>query len=195
MSNTRKSKSTVLYLLLAHESRVPLSRHPLTPHHATPHYTCQSTNYDVFIVWEVVGWDGEIKWCWSLANAARDIVMGTVAWAEPSSEIACLSDGHTTEMRAHSQHDQPLRFLHAVRIRLRISQGLPVRFLRRLDFVVGPVSDEHGLASPFDDNLWRSVSAAKHLMGVMNVRSCLPGWWRVRLRPWPAPRHLLKQTY
>ena len=53
----------------------------------------------------------------------------------------------------HTQHDQPLGFLHAVRIGLGVSQGFPFGVFGFFDFVFGAVADEDRFTSPFDDDL------------------------------------------
>ena len=52
-----------------------------------------------------------------------------------------------------TQHDQPFRLLHPIRIRLGISQALPFGIFGFLDFIFCAVTNEDGLPSPFDDNL------------------------------------------
>ncbi len=80
--------------------------------------------------------------------------MATVARAEPAAVVAGLADGHAAQVCAHAQHDEPLGLLDAVRIGLRVTQRFPFRVFSLLDFVVGAVADEDGLAAPFDDDLF-----------------------------------------
>lgn len=56
--------------------------------------------------------------------------------------------------RRHTKHNKPLRLLDTVLIRLRIAESLPVNVRRFLDLVAGAVTDEDGLAAPFDDDLF-----------------------------------------
>ncbi len=81
--------------------------------------------------------------------------MAPVARTEPTPEIPSLTDRHTAEVRANTEHDEPLGLLHPVGILLRVAQFLPVGVFGFFDFAVGPVADEDGLAAPFDDYLWR----------------------------------------
>ncbi len=53
----------------------------------------------------------------------------------------------------HTQHDQPFRLLHAIRIRLGISQALPFCVFSILNFTFRAVADKDGLASPFYNDL------------------------------------------
>lgn len=49
---------------------------------------------------EVVLGDLEVEGRRTLAYTSGDVVVGSVAGAEPSSEVAGLADGHTAQMRA-----------------------------------------------------------------------------------------------
>jgi hypothetical protein len=80
--------------------------------------------------------------------------MAPMAGTEPAPKIARLADRHTAQMRAHAQHDQPLRLLDAVGIGLRVAEGLDLDGLGVFDFGFGAVADEDGFAAPFDDYLF-----------------------------------------
>lgn len=54
----------------------------------------------LLVVVEGVFWDLEVEWSGTSSNSTRDIVVGTVTWAEPSSVITSLSNGDTTKMGA-----------------------------------------------------------------------------------------------
>lgn len=56
-------------------------------------------------------------------------------------------------MSADTEHDEPLWSLRSVLIALRVSELLPVLRASFLDLVRGAVTDEHGLATPFDDDV------------------------------------------
>ncbi len=58
-------------------------------------------------------------------------------------------------MGAHTQHDEPLGFLGALLVSLWVAEGLDVYRAGVFDFGFGAVSDEDGLAAPFDDDLQR----------------------------------------
>lgn len=79
--------------------------------------------------------------------------MRTVAGAEPTAKVAGLANWHTAQVCADAQHDQPLWLLYTVAVGLRVAQGLPVDLFGFLNFVLGAVADEDGLAAPFDDDL------------------------------------------
>jgi hypothetical protein len=81
--------------------------------------------------------------------------MRTVAGAEPSTEVTRLTDGHTTQVRADTDHDQPLGLLDTVLVLLRVTQGLDFDVLGFLDLFGGTVADEDGLATPLDDDLFK----------------------------------------
>lgn len=105
------------------------------------------------VIREVVRWDLQIQRRRALSDTARDVVVGTVTWAEPAAEITCLADGHTTQVGADTQHDEPLRLLDAVLIGLRVAQLLPVDLLGLGNLVGGSVADEDGLPTPLDDDI------------------------------------------
>lgn len=58
------------------------------------------TNDNLALLGEVVCGDLEVERGGSLSYAARDVVVGSVAGAEPAAKVAGLADGHTTEMGA-----------------------------------------------------------------------------------------------
>ena len=53
-------------------------------------------------------------------------------------------------MGAHAQHDEPLGFLDARVVRLRVAQALPVDLARLVDLALRAMAYEHGLATPLD---------------------------------------------
>lgn len=52
------------------------------------------------VLGEIVGWNLEVERGRSLSYATRDVVVGTVARAEPATEVTGLADGDTTKMGA-----------------------------------------------------------------------------------------------
>ena len=56
-------------------------------------------------------------------------------------------------MSAHAEHDEPLGFLDACVVRLRVAQALPVDLTRLVNLRLRAVADEHGLAAPLDDRV------------------------------------------
>jgi hypothetical protein len=121
--------------------------------HPTPSDTSTLTNNDLAVLGEVVGGDLEVQRRRSLSYAARDVVVGAVARAEPASKVTSLANGHASQVRADAQHDEPLGLLDALRVGLGVAQGFPLGVFGLLDFRVGAVADEDGLASPFDNDL------------------------------------------
>ena len=53
----------------------------------------------------------QVQWGGALANAAGAVVVGAVAWAEPASPITLVNKRDATQVRAHTNHDEPLRSL------------------------------------------------------------------------------------
>lgn len=79
--------------------------------------------------------------------------MASVAGAEPAAKVAGLADWYTAQMRAYAQHDEPLRFLDTVRIRLRVAECGDVHGVSFFDLGLGAVPDEDRFAAPLDDNI------------------------------------------
>lgn len=95
----------------------------------------------------------EVQGSRTLADAARDVVVGAVAGAEPAAVVTGLTDGHTTQVGADTQHDQPLGALHTLVIGLGVTEGLPLGLAGLGDLLLGAVTDEDGLTTPLDDDL------------------------------------------
>jgi hypothetical protein len=89
----------------------------------------------------------------ALPDTARNVVVRTVARAEPATEVTGLTNGHTTQVGAHTNHDEPLGLLDALAVLLRVAKSLPLGVLGLLDLVGGTVANEDGLAAPLDDNV------------------------------------------
>lgn len=94
--------------------------------------------------------DFEIERGRTLANAARNVVVGAVARAEPAVIITRVGDRHATEMSTDAQDDEPLGFLHAVVVCLRVSELYTVIRGGERDLIFGAVANEDGLAAPLD---------------------------------------------
>ena len=73
---------------------------PLFPRY----FTCarELTNNNLALLREVVLRNLKVERGGSLSYAARDVVVGSVAGAEPAAEVASLADRHTTEMSANT---------------------------------------------------------------------------------------------
>src|SRR5262245_3037931 len=86
---------------------------------------------------ESVGRDGQVERRWTPANAARGIVLRTMAGAEKSVVVALMRDGNTTQMRADTDDNQPLvvPFLDAGLIGLRIGQARHINGARLFDLL------------------------------------------------------------
>lgn len=58
------------------------------------------TDDELAVLGEIVLGDLEVQRRGALAYTSGDVVVGTVAGAEPATEVAGLADGHTSQMRA-----------------------------------------------------------------------------------------------
>lgn len=110
--------------------------------------------YLVLVVVKVVFRDLEVQGSRALADAATDVVVATVAGAEPAVVVASLTDRHTSQMRADTNHDEPLRALDTLSVRLGVAQLAHVHVLSLLDLIRSTVTDKHGLAAPLDDGIF-----------------------------------------
>jgi len=127
--------------LAIHTPRPPLSN--ITP----------LTNNNLPILGEIIRRNLQVERRRPLSYAPRDIVVRAMARTEPATKVARLANGHAAQVRADTQHDEPLGLLHALRVLLRVAQGLPLGVFGFLDLAVGAVADEDGLAAPLDDDL------------------------------------------
>jgi hypothetical protein len=58
------------------------------------------TNDDLVALLERVGRDLEVQWCGSLTDTSRDIVVGTVARAVPSTIVTSLTNWDASQVSA-----------------------------------------------------------------------------------------------
>ena len=71
----------------------------------------------------------------------------------PSSEVARLANGYTSEVSTNAEHDEPLWLLDAGLVGLWVAEALPVDLAGLVDLLLRAVADEHGLAAPLDDRV------------------------------------------
>lgn len=53
----------------------------------------------------------------------------------------------------HTKHNQPLGVLHTLLIGLGVTERSDIDLVGLVDFILGTVTDEHGLTTPLDDDL------------------------------------------
>lgn len=111
------------------------------------------TNDQSLGVSKVVLGNLEVERSGASSDSAGNVVMGSVAGAEPAAKVSSLTNGHTTQMGADSDHDQPLGLLHSLVVSLGVSQGSNVDLVGLFNLFGGSVSDENGLSSPLDDDV------------------------------------------
>src|SRR5262245_15093252 len=107
---------------------------------------------DLAIGDERVGRTGEIGWGWTASDAARRVVLRSMAGAKEPAIVAFVSQRDTSKVGTDPNHDEPLvmAVLHPRGIGLRIGQRRDVDVLRLLDFLLGPMPDVDRLAAPED---------------------------------------------
>jgi hypothetical protein len=91
--------------------------------HRTEPYRLRLTDHQALVGREVILRHLEVERSRTLPYTSRDIVVRTVAGAEPASEVAGFADGHATQMCADAQHDEPFGLLDAVGVLLGITEG------------------------------------------------------------------------
>ena len=74
--------------------------------------------------------------------------MRSVTGTEVASKLPCVGNGHTAEVGAHPDDDQPLWFGDPVCVKLRISETGYVHGPYSVDFVLRAVTYEEGLPLP-----------------------------------------------
>lgn len=115
------------------------------------------TDDEDLLLGELVRGNLEVQRSGTLADTAGDIVVRTVARAEPAAVVTGLADGHTTQVGADTQHDQPLGLLNTLVVGLGVAQALPLCVTGLVDLILGTVTDEDGLSTPLDDDLFGNV--------------------------------------
>lgn len=111
------------------------------------------TNNKLIIFHNLILWYLQVQRRRTSPNPPRNIVVRTVARAEPSTVVTSLTDGHTAQVCADSHHDEPLWPLDTVGVLLGITEGLDLDGVGFFNFGGGAVADEDGLTTPFDDDV------------------------------------------
>ena len=62
----------------------------------SPFFSNALTDDEFVLLREIVFWDLEVQWGWASSHTSRNVVVGTVTWAEPSSVITRLADGNAS---------------------------------------------------------------------------------------------------
>ncbi|KAH3667161.1 hypothetical protein OGAPHI_002810 [Ogataea philodendri] len=94
-----------------------------------------------------------VQWSRSLSNSTRNVVVGTVTWAEPSPKVSGLTNRNATQVGTDTQHDQPLWVLDSVGILLRVSKRRDIHLVGLGNLGLCSVSDENWLTLPFHNNV------------------------------------------
>lgn len=97
---------------------------------------------------ELILWHLEVQRSRTFSSTAGDVVVRTVAWAEPAVVVAGLADRHAAQVGAHTKHDEPLRLLGALFVGFGVSESLDVDILSFFNLGLGSVTDEDGLSTP-----------------------------------------------
>lgn len=109
-------------------------------------------NLLLVVVERVLG-DLEVKGGGALADTSRDVVVGSVAGAEPTTVVTSLTDGDASKVSADTKHDEPLGALGALLVGLGVTERLDVNVVGLSNLVGRAVTDEDGLSTPLDDEV------------------------------------------
>ena len=98
----------------------------------------------------MIGGQVQVLRSWPLPDAARGVVHGAVARAEPAVVGALMRERDAAEVGADADQNEPLvlAWLDAVLVGLRIGQAAELDVARLLDLLLGAVADEDRLAAP-----------------------------------------------
>lgn len=111
------------------------------------------TNNKLIVLHNLILWNLQVQRRRTSPNPPGNIVVRTMARTEPSTVVTGLTNRHTAQVCADSQHDEPLWLLDTVGVLLRITERLNLDGIRFFDFGGGTVADEDGLTTPFDDDI------------------------------------------
>lgn len=81
-----------------------------------------------------MGWYFKVQRSWSFSNPTAGVVVGPVARAIVTAEVSRVSDGHASQVCAHTYNDQPIGILHANAILFWIAETRNVHLSFRFDF-------------------------------------------------------------
>lgn len=102
---------------------------------------------------EGVLWDLEVKRSRTLSNSTRNVVVRTVARAEPTTKVTGLTDRDTTQVSADTKHNKPSRVLNTLFVGLGITEDRNVNVTGLSNLVSSTVTNENGLTTPLDDDV------------------------------------------
>ena len=110
---------------------------------------------------ETVGGDLQVVWGRALADSPRDVVVRTVARAEPATKVSRVGEGNATKMSADTDNHQPLWVLHAHSVFLRVAQRCNIHAVGQLDVILCPSPDEDWLSTPLDSHCGAGLDAGQ----------------------------------
>lgn len=108
------------------------------------------TDKEGAIIEEFIDGHFEVERRGAPANAAGAIIMGAVAGAIVAAIVPSIGDGHTAEVGADPEDDEPFRSRHTLIILLRVAKFRRVHVPFAVYLISSTMTDEQWLASPFE---------------------------------------------
>ena len=106
------------------------------------------SNKKTLLGYERVGRDFQVEWCWSLTDSSTNIVVRSVAWAEPTIVFSGIRNRDTSQVRADGNHNNPLRIDDTFFVCFLVTKVTQWNSSNLLNFVGLSASNKDGLSSP-----------------------------------------------
>lgn len=104
------------------------------------------------LVEELVGRDFQVEGCGSLTDSSTNVVVRSVAWAEPTIVFSGIRNRDASQVRADGKHNDPLRVDDTFFICFLVTKVTQWNSSNLLNLMGLSTSDEDGLSSPLDSD-------------------------------------------
>lgn len=102
------------------------------------------------LVEELVGRDFQVEWCRSLTDSSTNVVVRSVAWAEPTIVFTRIRNRDASQVRADGKHNNPLRIDDTFFICFLVTKVTQWNSSNLLNFMGLSTSNKDWLSSPLD---------------------------------------------
>ena len=106
--------------------------------------------FGVFVIREFIGRYLQVEWRWSFADSTRNVVMRSVAWAEPSVVFSGIGHGNASQVGANGQNHDPFIGEDSVFVGLWVAQTAHWDGSDFCNFFGQSLSDKDGFSTPLD---------------------------------------------
>lgn len=135
-----------------------------------------STNHQLVLLQKGVSRYLQIVWCRPLANPARDIIMGTMAWAKPSTKVTSIWQGNATQMCAYSNNNKPFRIFNPLWVRLWVTKRWNIYTICQLYILLCSAPDEDWLSTPLNSHSGAWLNAGEINLKGSHGKNILTSW-------------------